>query len=280
MNDGKTAIMPVNIAREDCDPKYEFKTSKWFLGLEIQVIDQKLSLEKAAENLIQRLNRACPVLVGLRKVVRSLEERLDSASKLVHSALYDLGIIYVYASDRMFTNICICIRKVIRLAGLDSQTPREIVYALSIKLTPEQIAHKQIFQMGLKIACEKDPNEYRIGNRFRLKSYPVIIKTQRTYSVLFSLIQSHSVLFSTYSVLFSHIQSYSISFDLIQSYSVLFSLIWSYFVLFSFIMSSWVLFCVILTQSVSFDVIRHYSAYFSGIRFSDSFGQARSAQNE
>ena len=73
--------------------------------------------------------------------------------------------------NRMFTNICICIRKVIRLAGLDSQTPREIVYALSIKLTPEQIAHKQIFQMGLKIACEKDPNEYRIGNRFRLKSY-------------------------------------------------------------------------------------------------------------
>ena len=111
-------------------------------------------------------------------------------------------------------------------------------------------------------------------------SYPVIIKTQHTYSVLFSLIQSHSVLFSTYSVLFSYIQSYSISFDLIQSYSVLFSLIWSYFVSFSFIMSSWVFFCVILTQSVSFDVIRHYSAYFSGIRFSDSFGQARSAQNE
>ena len=169
LNDDKTAIMPINISNDECDPRYEMKTEKRFLGLDLVVNKNKISLEKAAKNVISRLNGACKIIFGLRKCDNNLKRRLESASSLVYSSIYDLGIIYVYAPNRCFEDICTCIRKVIKTAGLDRLTPREVVYALSIRVNPESIALKQILQMGLKVSLDKEyccrVNKKKLGIR-------------------------------------------------------------------------------------------------------------------
>ena len=126
------------------------------------------------------LNAAVRLINTLRKVNGNIDKKVNAATKLVWSSCYDLGLVYVYASKAKFSEIEVCIRKLIRSAGLDSQTKNELIYQVSTHLTPELMAKKQIIQLGVKflnlenvtnnrylIKIEKDDHLKPFWNKFQ-----------------------------------------------------------------------------------------------------------------
>ena len=80
----------------------------------------------------------------------NLDLKVDAATKLVWSCCYDIGLVYAYASSKKFKTIEVCIRKLIKSAGLDTKMENSLVYQVSTKLTPELMAKKQVIQLGVK----------------------------------------------------------------------------------------------------------------------------------
>ena len=89
---------------------------------------------------------------------------------MIHSKLDKIGPIYACVNVTSKKKIETAIRVVIRLAGLDSHTPADACYGLSIKLRPEDIANKQIIILGLKKHSAQDI----LDNRCRVKMTPGI----------------------------------------------------------------------------------------------------------
>merc|ERR1719220_285794 len=192
LNSGKTQIIPMNIpvALYDKSFKYrahadlpfrdengvdtvpvddDFEDAK-SLGFKFCVKSRKrgadiISGDPAADALIGRLNAACKIITDLRTAESNVMVRLNAATKLVFSCCYDLGNNFVYISKPKFERIEVAIRKLLKNAGLDHTTPREVVYSLTTRMTPKFMAIKQIIQCGLKLINPKDLQETRYSIR-------------------------------------------------------------------------------------------------------------------
>ena len=121
----------------------------------------KVCADKGANNCLSRLKSCYPIVLTSRKVERNSLKRINTATAMVWSSCYDIGPIYCYVSKNKFAEIEVSIRKLIRLAGLDQLTPRDVVYKLSTTLSPEDMATKQIIQLGLKMVNKEELGKNR-----------------------------------------------------------------------------------------------------------------------
>ena len=87
---------------------------------------------------------------------------------MIWSCCYDIGLIYCFVPKTKFNEISIKIRKVVKQAGLDQLTPKDVIYKVSTRFPPEIMATKQILQLGLKMANFEELGE----NRFLMKPKP------------------------------------------------------------------------------------------------------------
>ena len=134
------------------------------LGFNFSITNSKVNISSAVDALIQRLNGCCRIVNSMRKHGSTLEKtklRVDVATKLVWASCYDIGLCYAYGSNPQFERISIAIRKVIKSAGLDWLTNRDIIYKISTGLPPGIMAKKQIVQLGLKFLDIKTVQEHR-----------------------------------------------------------------------------------------------------------------------
>ena len=88
-------------------------------------------------------------------------------TQLAWSNCYDLGLIFVYCGEKSkaWSDVCVAIRRIIKVAGLDYMTDNRNVYKVSLKMNVICIAKKQILQAGLKFL---DPLEIAESN-FRIQ---------------------------------------------------------------------------------------------------------------
>ena len=194
LNDSKTQILPINCNfldfpdyydkrsyyetyDEELDEKvYKFKLIKnaEILKFNFSINPTKkptyINVTESAENLVSRIKSIKCYINSSRKKYHSLKYRLRIAGALIHSKLDKIGPIYACANVTSKKKIETAIRVVIRLAGLDSHTPADACYGLSIKLRPEDIANKQIIILGLKKHSAQDI----LDNRCRVKMTPGI----------------------------------------------------------------------------------------------------------
>ena len=185
LNDDKTKVICMNFADSELPtslPNYEnrFKTSWALLGFDFGVTRKRQDIaerlgttskhdhvngDSAADAMINRLNGSTRLINTLRKVHGNIDLKVDAATKLVWSSCYDIGLVYAYASSKKFKSIEVCIRKLIRSAGLDTTMENNLVYQVSTKLPPEMMAKKQIIQLGVKFLDLKSVE----NNRYLVK---------------------------------------------------------------------------------------------------------------
>ena len=157
LNAGKTQIMAIN-----CDKKLSIFCKRYTLVNDARTLGvtfEKNPLKKfphiscnpTAKALISRLNSACHEVSTSRKIKPYLPDRVIIATDLIRSKIYDIATAYVYADQSIFSEICVCIRKVIKAAGLRPDIDREDLYKLSFDMSPEDIAIKQIITTGIKM---------------------------------------------------------------------------------------------------------------------------------
>ena len=182
LNDGKTKILPINLVEHErpSDPPGTPENEKrvvdsWtMLGFPFKVVrtadnlgplgsgkktKESVTGDPAAVAMIGRLNESVRVMNTIRKVSTSLERRVDNACNLVYKCCYDIGLVYCYASPSYFKDIEICIKKVLKSAGLDWMTDSDILYQITLKISPKFMAIKQIIQLGIK---EIDPEKVKL----------------------------------------------------------------------------------------------------------------------
>ena len=212
LNESKLKILPFNIPDEDIDPDFiKVPDSDLIVPINADMSDEKIgklppllgvgfgknkrksktlfvSTEKAANNLLARLRADMGIVIASRKTERNLTNRLKTATSLVWKSCYDIGTIYPYMTAAKFDEIVITIRKVIKLAGLDQLTPREVVYTLSTTISPLRMAHKQIIALGIKQISPQVLNE----NRNLVPSSPddKVRPFHNTFKTVFNLLPS------------------------------------------------------------------------------------------
>ena len=157
LNDNKTTFIPINLTEaEISDAPYDVAKSPAILKFQFEVKKRPykgiyLTTNFAIDKLKKRLNDCIPSIAASRKVEPNLMFRLNAASNLVWSCLERLGSVYVYNTESRFQEIEVCIKKVIRAAGLGHMTHSESVYYLSLGMYPHQIAQRQVIADGLKM---------------------------------------------------------------------------------------------------------------------------------
>ena len=62
--------------------------------------NSKISAEPAGKNLIARLNEAIRTISTLRKFETNIVKKVDAATALVWSNVYDIGLIYAYCGEK------------------------------------------------------------------------------------------------------------------------------------------------------------------------------------
>ena len=170
LNDDKTKLLPINCDNELLKKHYDLVTSAKTLGVIFESNPKPfrgkyITTNGTVELCLKRLNAACCIVKCSRKIIQYLPKRIEIATSLVWAAIYDLGVIYCYSSINAFHKVEVCIKKVIKSAGLNWMTRSDLVYKLSTVLDPTSIAIKQIIQMGLK---QSNIDEIRI-NRYRVR---------------------------------------------------------------------------------------------------------------
>ena len=188
LNDGKTKILPINLLEHERPhdppgtPEGEKRVvEKWtMLGFPFKVnrtadnlgplgsgkkTKESVTGDPAAVAMIARLNESVRVMNTIRKVSNNLERRIGNACNLVYKSCYDIGLVYCYASSSYFKDIEICIKKVLKSAGLDWLLDSEILYRITLQTSPKLMAIKQIIQLGIK---EIDPFKVK-NNRYLIK---------------------------------------------------------------------------------------------------------------
>ena len=100
--------------------------------------------------MIDDLHKLSGIVSCSRKSYKSLHFRIKIASAAIYRKLTNFGIIYTYSTEKSWSDICTAIRSVVKGAGLDQQTPREIVYGLSLGMEPKSFARKLLIVMLLK----------------------------------------------------------------------------------------------------------------------------------
>ena len=188
LNDGKTKILPINLVEYErpFDPpgtpeEKKRVVEKWtMLGFPFKVVrtpdnlgplgngkkpKESVTGDPAAVAMIARLNESVRVMNTIRKVSNNLERRIGNACNLVYKSCYDIGLVYCYASNSYFKDIEICIKKVLKSAGLDWLTDSDILYRITLHMSPKLMAIKQIIQLGIK---EIDPQKVK-DDRYLIK---------------------------------------------------------------------------------------------------------------
>ena len=155
LNAEKTQIMALNLTDDELKGlNYEITKQPKYLGygigLKLSYKKWKLTGNPGADSLINELNAGIRVIASMRKIIKSLVNRVEAATKMLWSLCNSIGLVYVYADDKKWKTVCITMRKLIKAAGLNYRTSAEEIYQISTKLTPQQIAFRQIIIYGLK----------------------------------------------------------------------------------------------------------------------------------
>jgi hypothetical protein len=159
-------VLALTLPEDEIEDAYEesLTYTHKLLGFNFSITNSKVNITSAVDALIQRLNGCCRIVNSMRKHGSTLEKtklRVDVATKLVWASCYDIGLCYAYGSNPQFERIAVAIRKVIKSAGLDWMTNRDIIYKISTGLPPGIMAKKQIVQLGLKFLDIKKVQEHR-----------------------------------------------------------------------------------------------------------------------
>ena len=123
----------------------------------------------AGLNLISRLNQAMRTIATLRKFEKSIEKKVTAATNLVWSNCYDIGLILAYTGEKskLWKQICVSIRKLVKTAGLDYMLDSDTVYQVSTKMSPILMAKKQILQAGIKSLCKDQLSKHNYRVQFK-----------------------------------------------------------------------------------------------------------------
>ena len=174
LNDDKTQLIPVHCQNKlDQFPdyydkedfgipntipkdqiKYKFVKEAKILGLVFSMNHSPKpyypNVSRSVENIIEDLHQASGMVACSRKSYGSLAFRIKIASAAIYSRLKNFGVIYTYSTQKEWENVCTAIRTVVKSTGLDRQTPREIVYGLSLGMEPKHFAQKLLIVIMLK----------------------------------------------------------------------------------------------------------------------------------
>ena len=104
------------------------------LGFEFGVRNNQVTVNAAIENATKRLNGCVRVVSSMRKSGNSITRtkfRIEVATKMIWSACYDIGLCYSYCTNPEWNRIETCIRKVVKSAGIDWLTNRNVIYQIS-----------------------------------------------------------------------------------------------------------------------------------------------------
>jgi hypothetical protein len=155
LNADKTQVMAINLSDDEIKGlNYDITNKPKYLGygigLKFSKKKWKLTGNPGADSFINELNAAVRTVSSMRKSIKSLFLRVDAATKILWSLSNSIGLIYVYADDTKWKSVCIAMRKVIKAAGISKRAHAEDIYRISTKLTPQQMAKKQIIVYSLK----------------------------------------------------------------------------------------------------------------------------------
>ena len=119
-------------------------------------------------NFISRLSKATRTIITLRKFEKNTKKKLAAATQLLWSVCFDIGLIYAYCGEksRIWSQICVSIRRLIKSAGFDPCMSNKDVYRISTRLDPACMAQKQIIQLGIKFLDESELRDRRFNIKF------------------------------------------------------------------------------------------------------------------
>ena len=172
LNEGKTNVMPYNcdsslVEEEMNKKKVKISFDTEILGFMFKFNDKPENLkistkigvtsikvfvntDASAEAMINKLKFNTKKVITSRKVIPSIHKRVNLATGLVHASCTNLAICSIFSSKKMMDDVYLKIRNMIKSAGLDYRTPTEELYKISLGMSPEMIAKKQIIQIGIK----------------------------------------------------------------------------------------------------------------------------------
>lgn len=170
--------------------KYKLIDRCEILNFSFYVMDRRLpnlhlvNVEDSVHKIISRLNSLNKYVVTSRKRFRSLRDRIATATYLIHSHIYDLGLVYPFVSETNFEKISTAMRNLIKNSGLDRFTSSNDIYRLSLGISPKNIALKQLVLIGLK---KIDPisvqnNRYLIPRPKHGSNTPCLYKAITTFN--------------------------------------------------------------------------------------------------
>lgn len=156
LTDDEMEKAKVNHEKFKGSQKYKLIDSCEILSFAFHVMNKRLpklhmvNVSESLNTLVGRLNKRNRYVVTSRKKFKSLKRRIELASSLIWSQLYDIGLIYPFVSETNFEKISTAIRSVVKNAGLDRFTSANDVYRMSLGISPKNIALKQLVMIGLK----------------------------------------------------------------------------------------------------------------------------------
>jgi hypothetical protein len=135
------------------------------------------------DSFINELNAAVRTIATMRKTIKFL--RVEAATKILWSVSNFIGLVYIYADDNKWKSVCIAMRKVIKAAGINHRAHADDIYRISTKLTPQQMAKKQIIIYGLKkIDVSKICENRRYSFYSPCQTRPFIHQFQKIFKLL------------------------------------------------------------------------------------------------
>ena len=172
LNPGKEKIMPINFDPSELPdlpiPEGEteiYVTKHKILGFPFSIVKNKISVENAVDACITRLDKGCSISIGLKSISKYDLTNLKAATQMVYSNLYDLGRILPYCTKKHFNQIEFAVKKALKASGLDQCIPTTILYKITLNMTLQDAAEKQIIQLGVKFL---DPKKVK-NDRFLVK---------------------------------------------------------------------------------------------------------------
>ena len=109
-------------------------------------------VDGTATSLISKLCVAANQVRSSCKTIKLMRFRLDLATKLIWTCINDIHEPYIFCEDSFFKRITVAINNVIRASGLCRTTPTNVLYRLTLGISPENIAKKSVICETLKRA--------------------------------------------------------------------------------------------------------------------------------
>lgn len=158
MNKGKTKNIIFNCDERLIAPHFDIVCEAKTLGITFNKnpdykkkrTQPPIYVDGTAKSILSRLGVASSQVKSSQRAITSTNTRLKLATGLIWKSIYDLAFPYVYCKPVIFKRIKVGINSVIRSVGLDYDTPSNTLYRLTLGISPENIAKKQIICLCLK----------------------------------------------------------------------------------------------------------------------------------